>query len=569
MEATGPPRANRLPESARTAVRYMLSPYRVLRGNRAFCLLFAAQTASALADWLYTVALFALAYNLSRSATIVGLLTLARLLPYALFLLIFGVLADRSNRKALMTGSAIGRGISVLTLVTVHTQATLLLAFVVVFVTTALSGLFRPALNSTLPSVVRPRDLVEANSLMSQVDMASYGVGPALGALFVLIGRPQLAFLLAGALFLLSAGTLAFVHIPSRTSDGPDDTRGWRGGTHTGLLFLFHRHQGVPAAFAVSVAGVSLLGGAYWAIAGVLAAKDLHLGSQGMGFLCSAYGVGGLGAGLLVGTTVSGRGLAPFFIAGIVSSCMAAALFGLSPAGPLPLLSNAVMGGADVFVSVSAVTVIQVATPMRLLGRVFGAYESALILAMTLGSLVVGPMIDVLGPRVTTLLFAVAGVACLAGCLPWLLKLEATLGMRLFLRRVPALSVLAPEELDDVTRCLQLERFPAGATIIREGERGDCFYIVKEGVAEVSQRSGSGVKRLARHGKMDYFGEIALLRDIPRTATVKALTPLELYNLSRADFQGLLRRSEEFHRVMEGAMDTRYLNARTRLLLRR
>jgi ATP-binding cassette subfamily B protein len=86
---------------------------------------------------------------------------------------------------------------------------------------------------------------------------------------------------------------------------------------------------------------------------------------------------------------------------------------------------------------------------------------------------------------------------------------------------------------------------------------------------EVSQRAGSEVERVGRHGKTDYFGEIALLRDIPRTATVTTLSPVELYVLSRADFQELLRRSEEFHRTMEGAMDARYLNARTRLLLRR
>jgi len=384
-----------------------------------------------------------------------------------------------------------------------------------------------------------------------------------------LSGHPQLAFLLAGALFLLSAGALGFARVPSRTNAGPGDMHGWPDGTLAGFLYLFRQHRCVPAAFTVSVAGVSLLGGAYWAIAAGLAAHELHLGSQGMGFLCAAYGVGGLAAGLLVGSTIRGRGLALFFIAGIVTSCLAAALFGLSPAGPLPFLSNAVMGGADVFVSVSAVTVIQVATPTRFLGRVFGAYESALILAMALGSVVVGPMIDVLRPRVTTLLFAAAGIAFLLGCLPWLLQLKATLGIPLFLRRVPPLSVLAPEELEEVRRYLRLERFPPGATIIREGEQGDHVYIVKEGVVEVSQRAGPGIERLTRHRKMDYFGEIALLRDIPRTATVRTLGPVELYSLSRADFQGLLRRSREFHRAMEGAMDARCLNARTRLLLRR
>jgi MFS family permease len=436
-----------------------------------------------------------------------------------------------------------------------------------------LSGVYRPTLNACLLSVVRPRDLLQATSLMSQVDMASYGVGPGIAALLISLGQWDIAFILTGGLFFLASIALLAVGLPDQDTHSHAEKRGILAESLAGFAYLARRNEGAPAAFVISIGGLSLLSGAYWAVAGALAADKLQLGSQGMGYLSAAYSIGGIGAGVVVGSIVAGRSLTPVFIAAIVASCLAAGLFGVSPAGPLPFVWNAVMGAADVISLVCVITVIQVAAPVRFLGRVFGAYESALISSTALGSLLVGPLVGVAGPRLTTVLFAAAGLVALTCCLPWLLKLESALGLRLFLHRVPLLATLSGDALDDLTTLLHVEHFPTGATILREGELGDRFYLLKSGRVEIRQRGTHKREHiLGQREGTDYFGEIALLRNVPRTATVTAIAPVEAYALYSADFQELMRRSPAVEAALERRFEdraNRYLSEYTRTLLRR
>jgi cAMP-dependent protein kinase regulator len=104
------------------------------------------------------------------------------------------------------------------------------------------------------------------------------------------------------------------------------------------------------------------------------------------------------------------------------------------------------------------------------------------------------------------------------------------------LRRVPILADLSSRELDALASRLVRERFPPETVVIREGEPGESFYLVASGQAEVLV--GGQRRSILGHGT--YFGEIALLLDIPRTATVRALTPLEVLKLHRQDFEALV-----------------------------
>jgi putative peptide zinc metalloprotease protein len=109
------------------------------------------------------------------------------------------------------------------------------------------------------------------------------------------------------------------------------------------------------------------------------------------------------------------------------------------------------------------------------------------------------------------------------------------------LRRMPLFATAEDEELDLVCASLRAERFAPGRTIIRQGERGDRFYIVQRGHVEVLQRDGRGVTEVVeRLERGDYFGEVALLNDAPRNATCRATVPTELLSLSRADFERLV-----------------------------
>lgn len=550
----------------------MLGPYGVLRGNRDLTLLFGGQVVSAFGDWLYILALVVLAYDLTGSATLVAALTFVRLLPYVLFLPFSGLLADRGNRKALMIGADLGRGVCMLGLLFVGSPETIWVAFPLVFLATSLSSLFNPAMNSVLPAIVGDEeDLVRANSIWSQMDALSFVLGPALGGVLALLGEPWLAFLINGLTFLISAATLLFVRIPSREiTERAGEEEGWFSETLAGFRFLFKENEGVLAAFTITITGIGLMGGAIWTLTVVLAEKTFGLGGQGAGFLNAAYGAGGLLGGFVVGAVASRMRLGSAFIWGTAVSSVVAILFGLSPAGVLPFVLILALGVTDVFSEISSNTILQTGTPEELLGRVFGAFESTLIFSMLVGAVVIGPLIDLAGPRAATVILTLVSVALLLLCLPHLRRIEEALGVRIFIRRVPVLAGLPHRVLEDLASRMRLESIPENTAIVREGDVGDRLYIVKEGEAEVVAR-GDGEKEvtLATLSKTDYFGEIALLRDVPRTATVRSRDSMELYSLERDDFRELLERSEQVRVAMTGASDARYVETQNRLLLRR
>ena len=560
--------------NAATILGRMLGPYTVLRGNRNLQLLFGGQVVSAFGDWLYVLALAVLVYDLTGSATVVAALTFVRLLPYALFLPFSGVLADRANRKAIMIGADLGRGACMLGLLFVGSAGTVWIAFPLVFAATVLSSLFKPAMSSVLPPLVGDEeDLVKANSIWTQMDSVSLVLGPALGGVLVLLGVPQAAFLINGLTFLVSAVTLLFLRIPAREAqERPEagEEESWMSETLAGFRFLFRENEGVLAFLTLAVVSLAMVGGAFWTLTVVLAEEAYGLGGEGAGFLNAAYGAGGLVGGFAAGLLSSRVRLAPAFLWSATASALLFLFLGLSPAGLLPFAILVIVGAIDIVADVNGTTILQTATPDNLLGRVFGAFEATLISSMLVGALVVGPLIDALGVRAATVVFAVAGLALLLVCLPRLRRLEDAVGVRVFVRRVPVLSSLPHRALDDLASRMELQKIPEGTDIVREGDVGDRLYILKEGEAEVVVRGeGEREVEVATLSRNDYFGEIALLRDVPRTATVRSRGPVELYSLGRDDFRELLERSEELKSAMTGTSDARYVETRNSLLLRR
>ena len=521
------------------------------------------------------LALGILAYEITGSATVVAVLTFARLLPYAVLLQFSGILADRGNRKALMIAADLGRGACMFGLLLAGSEETLWIAYPLVFVATAFSSLFRPAMGSVLPALVGDEErLVHANGIWAQMDSVSFVLGPALGGVLALLGAPELAFAINGATFLVSAASLVFVRVPPReapdAAQGGEQEEGWLSETLAGFRFLFRENEGVLAALTISFVSLSFVGGGIWTLILVLSEEAYGLGTEGSGFLNSVYGVGGVVGGLAAGYLASKVRLGPAVIWSTAAGSLVFLLLGVTPAGVLPFLVLFVVGVLDIVVEVNGTTIIQTGTPEELLGRVFGAFESVLIFAMLVGALAVGPLIELLGPRTTTVAFAVAGLAIFLACLPRLRKLEGVLGVRMFVRKVPILSGLSHAVLEDLASRMTLEEVPNGTAVVSQGEVGDRLYILKDGEAEVSARGDDGREAaLATLSKDDHFGEIALLRDVPRTATVRAKGPLELYSLGREDFERLLERSEKLKGAMTGTSDARYVETQNSLLLRR
>jgi len=106
------------------------------------------------------------------------------------------------------------------------------------------------------------------------------------------------------------------------------------------------------------------------------------------------------------------------------------------------------------------------------------------------------------------------------------------------LARVGLFAALPGETLARLADRMQREEVPAGTVLVREGEPGDRFFVLLSGVAGVSQ-SSLGERRVLRAG--EYFGEVALTMNVPRTATITAMTPCTVASCDTATFDELLR----------------------------
>lgn len=382
----------------------LLGPYRVLHGHRDLALLFSGQVVSAFGDWLYITALIVIAYELTHSATFVAALTFARLLPYVLFLPLGGVLADRFERRRLMIAADLGRAACMIGLLLICTRERIWLAFPLVFLSTCLFSLFRPALGATVPLVAGSEDdLVKANALMTQIDAMSLMVGPALASVLIILGEARAAFVINALTYAVSATTLACLRVRQQPRADEGEPQHWADETLAGFRHLFRARNGVLAAVTLTTAGVSIFNGAIWTLAVVMSAHTWHFGSQGTGFLNASYGLGGLFAGFVVSAVMPRDRLVLGYIVSMAAGIGGIALFGLSPAGILPFAALALFGIGDVANQVAGNTLLQHGTPNELLGRVYGAFEAVVIGALLIGALVTGPLVALIGPRVTTI----------------------------------------------------------------------------------------------------------------------------------------------------------------------
>src|SRR5215210_2155656 len=185
--------------------------------NVRFLRLWAGQGISFVGDFVSTVALVILVVDLSGSASAVGGLLVARLIPTLASPLV-GVLADRLDRRAILVASDLAR--AVLILAAVFTRD-LLALYVLVFLMGLARTFFNPTIRAAFPSVVGEGDLTRANALISGTGSVSYAAGPAIGGLLVSATGVNAAFVLDAATYLISAAFLSRIPFPRpQTEDG-------------------------------------------------------------------------------------------------------------------------------------------------------------------------------------------------------------------------------------------------------------------------------------------------------------------------------------------------------------
>ena len=268
----------------------------------------------------------------------------------------------------------------------------------------------------------------------------------------------------------------------------------------------------------------------------VLSIDVLGLGDAGAGYLSAAFGAGGAIGIAATATLVGRRRLVPALVAGTLAWSVALAVLGLQEAIAGAFLLLAVAGAGRIVLDVAGRTLLQRTAPTDVLARVFGVVEGLSMAGLAVGSLLASALVALGGAR--------AGLLGVAAVMPLLLLLTGHRLLRAdaranvpvveisLLRSLPIFAPLPAPALEGLAKSLTTVDLPAGEVFIRQGDHGDRFYIVCNGQVAVDIDG----EQVAERGRGEGIGEIALLRDVPRTATVRTLAPTRLYALERDPF---------------------------------
>ncbi len=482
------------------------------------------------AEWAHFVAFGVYAYDVGGPAA-VGLAGLVRLLPAAIVAPFAASLGDRFRRERFLLALTLLASIAL----TVSTAAFFAGADALVFACAAVLGLavtlIRPALQALLPSLARtPEELIASNGATSTIESLGTLVGPLLAGVLVAHANAGVVFVAGAVAFLVSALLLLGVRVEDRVRLLPADEA-----IHKALAAGFAAIARLPRVRLVVslIFAQAFVRGCLNVLIVVAAFQVLDAGGEAVGYMTAAIGVGGL-VGAVGAMALGGRRLAAPFGIALVFWGLPIALMGPLPELPFALLMLAVVGAANSVEDVAVFTLLQRLVPDRILTRVLGIVWSLAMGGVALGSIVAPALVNAVGPREAFI--AVGAILPLLTVATYrkLVDVDRQSGPvpeLALVQQVPMFQPLSLAAKERVAANLQLQTVEAGEVVVCAGERGDCFYIVGDGALEVT---AEGLRRTADEG--DYFGEIALLRDVARTATVTALVGSRLYVLQRDDF---------------------------------
>ncbi len=489
--------------------------------------------ASIAAEWTHFVALGVFAYN-TGGASAVGIAGLVRMLPAALVAPFAATLGDRFRRERFLVvvslaGSAALGGSAAAYFV----SRSELIVFALAAVVGVTSTIFRPALQATLPSLARtPQELIASNGATSTFESLGTLLGPLVAGILVTVADVGVVFLVAAAALLVAAGLLQRVQVEGRIqATAPEEMPRPRELLAGGFRAVVSEPRTRLLVFLTTAQ--SFVRGALNVLIVVGAFRVLGAGAGAVGYLTAAVGVGGL-VGAFGALSLKGRQLAVPFGVSLIFWGLPIALIPAWPRVAVAFLLLAVVGAANSVEDVAVFTLLQRVIPDDVLTRVLGIVWGLAMGAIAIGSVAATGIVALVGSRAA---FVVVGaILPLTTLIVWrqLVRIDREMlppadelaiveGVPMF----APLSIAAKEHM-----AVRLVEVPvsAGEVVIRKGEPGDRFYMVADGALEVT----NGVHARARRG--DFFGELALLRDIPRTATVIATTRSRLYALERDDF---------------------------------
>jgi MFS family permease len=496
-----------------------------------------AWATSILAHFAYLIAVSVYAYEVG-GAEAVGLVFLIRLIPAALISPFAGLLGDRYRRDRVLLLTQLTRVVLVgAAAIGVFVDAPPIVIYALAVAATIATTPVRSAQAALTPSLARdPSELTAANAVASGVESIAFFVGPALAGFLLAFASTGAVFLTVAVILVVSAVFVVLIradHVERPKAELAASTIVSEAFAGFGAI----GHDRSLRYMMGLLTAQTAVAGAVQVFIVVAAVELLDLGTAGVGYLNSAMGVGSV-IGSIGALSLTGvRRLSPAFLLGALFMGIAVIGVGLWPEVGVALIMFGLFGLSSSVLDVAGLTIIQRAVPDDVLARVFGVIQMLWLSSMGLGA-VLAPSLDNWLGLDNAMIATGAFLVVLVG-LSWIsvARIDAAAPppeaneLRILVS-VPIFAPLSGGSLEHLATRLVPLRVEAGTVIVQEGDTGDRFYIVAEGEVEVTQ-SGAPLTELGAGG---YFGEIALLRDVARTATVTAHTDVVLYALDRDDF---------------------------------
>jgi MFS family permease len=481
------------------------------------------------AEWGVWIAMLVYAYE-RGGATTAGVVALVQLVPAAIVAPVAASLGGRFPPTRVLAAGYLAQGGAM------GATAAMLLgggppvaAYALAAVAATAVTITRPTQAVLMPSLARtPEELTAANVASGWIESVSVLAAPALAGVLLGAGGAGTVFAVMAGVALAAAALVAPVRGPVAPGGGNALAETLDG------LGVVAREPG-PRALVWLLGIESVAIGALDVLYVVLAVAVLHHGGATAGYLNAAFGAGGvLGVAVTV-ALVGRRRLAPALLMGLALWAAALAVLAAAPSTLAAFALLAVAGVGRTTLDVAGRTLLQRIARPDALARVFGLLEGISMAGLAVGSISASAFVGLAGGR--------GAFVCLAAVLPLsaLLVLRSVLAADSSvlpvveiarLRALPIFSPLGAPALEGLARALQPVEAQAGAAVISEGDPGDRFYVVADGELDVSV----GGEHVAALERGDCFGEIALLRDVPRTATVTARTPVLLDALDKGAF---------------------------------
>jgi predicted MFS family arabinose efflux permease len=541
-----------------------MSPgYRSVLRRRDARLLFGGLVVSATGTWTYNVALLAFVFERTGSLGWVAAAGLGRFIPALVFSAYGGVLAERFERVRLMLSSDLLCLVwQALLAVVAATNGPVVLAIALAGLSAVSGIVYAPAVEAMLPQIAGEDDLAAANALNATIDNVTVIAGPAIGAALVAVASPAAAFGVNAATFAVSAVLVGSMRVRSRPVDV---TEAGQAGPLAQMLAgvrAINSNATVRLLVGFSVLA-SFVYGTDTALMVSVADVKLGLGAHGFGVLLAGQGVGGVLAALVVNRLAASPRLGTIILAGVAVYCVPTAALTFLHSPEIAVALQLARGAGTLVVDVMAVTALQRAIPGDLLARVFGVFFAYVLAAISLGTLVVPPLVDLIGLDATLLVMGFGPP--LLGLLAWpaLARMDrenagrlAALAPRIaLLERVGIFAKADRAGIERLARAAREIAVPAGTVIVREGDPADALYVVVDGSVDVTARGEAGGEERALRTMPagSYFGEIGVLEGIPRTATVTAAEDCDLLRIEGEAFLEALMASPPTGTLVEDA----------------